>query len=86
MQLLMVIRDPVEHAFSSYNYFIAHLHHHLQILGVKGLFDPEPFLDMVKRKVAQLESAGLNPGSGTLLICLFYSYACKFHSNGHHKS
>ncbi len=86
MQLLMVIRDPVERALSCYNFLVGNLYHVFEILDVKGLPDREPFLDMVKRKIAQLESVGLNPGSGTLLMCRFYSYACKFHSNGHHKS
>ncbi len=86
MQLIVVIREPVARAYSGYSYFVVNLYKILESLGLEGLPRPEPFLDVVKRKMAQLESIGLNPGSGTLLICLFCSYACKFYSNEHHKS
>ncbi len=82
----MVLRDPVDRALSCYNFVAGNLNPELELMGIEGVSISECFVDMVKRKITELENLGINPDTGTLLMCLICSYACKFHSNGHHKS
>ncbi len=82
----MVLRDPADRALSSYNFFTGQLNPILELMGIEGVSISESFVDMAKRQITEFENLGINPDTGTLLMCLICSYACKFHSNGHHNS
>ncbi len=80
MQSLFVLRDSVACFFSAYNYRCEKIRYLQKTMGVEYPIDE--CVDLVKRQIAEFENLEINAeaGTGTLLIYLNFSYACKLHS------
>ncbi len=73
MQVLILLRDPVERAFSAYNFTIGNFNDALEMVG--GEPWTATFMDIVKEAIDLLDSAGVNSDTGALFLCLICSYA-----------
>ncbi len=76
MQVLILLRDPVERAFSAYNFTMGNYNDVLEMVG--GEPWTATFMDIVKEGLAELDSTGINSDTGALFLCLICSYALLF--------